>query len=238
MDNPNYEVVEMTRNSPYSANSATSPAPVYTPNVQHNNDNRVPTLERTLDDDNPLYSSTALEDSDNQYVPMTQSTQQYHATQIEEDHDYALPPEDLSYPPPPSQPPPPIPMTHSTQPHSYTQIEEDHDYALPPEDLSYSPPPSQPPPVPPPYAVQVTSANAATGAGSPAFNLHDEGNNPVSSLNPYGEYGEGTLKRVASQLSVNQGGETEPQTVIAVGELFDNPDYMNAVDIDVAYTSQ
>ena len=79
-------------------------------------------------------------------------------------------------------------------------------------------------------------ADAAPWQSPVHDDLHVEGHNLNSSLNPYGEYGDGTLKRVASQHSVNHGGETEPQTVIitAVDQLFDNPDYVNAEDIDVS----
>ena len=67
---------------------------------------------------------------------------------------------------------------------------DDDLYDLPPDEDGYPLPPSQPPP--PPHAT------------------------PAHKINPYGEYGDKTLKKVASEQSESKG---KPE------ELFDNPDY-------------
>ena len=169
LENPNYVMVTMNNSAVSSSN--VSPAPVYNSTSLY----ETVDIERTLDNDNPLYFSMEASNDDYAIPPDAMPAK---PAQIDED-DYDLPPDEQGYPPLPVKPP---------------RIDE-ADYDLPPGEQGYPLPPSQPPPPP-----HILSSNQ---------------------LNPYGEYGDGTIRRVASQQSVNC-------------EVFDNPDYCEPSALDIS----
>ena len=176
--------------------SNVNPAPIYQ-NTHINN------LERTLDNDNPLYFSTETENGDYS-VPPDFCPPAKPARTDEADYEYA---DNLQgFPPLPSHPPPP--------PHTLnTLTDSNEDYALPPdaftssaevpqiEEPDYDLPPDE-------QEISLTLLNQ----NRPPLSHSVSTGSLDNQLNPYGEYSDGTIKRVASQLSVNK-------------EMFDNADY-------------
>ncbi len=156
------------------SSSNVSPAPIYTSTQLY----ETVAIERSLDNDNPLYFSMEASNDDYAIPPDAMLVKQ---PQIDDD-DYDLVPDEQGHPPLPVKPP---------------RIDE-ADYDLPPGERGYPLPPSHPPP--PPHNLSGSYGNQ---------------------LNPYGEYGDGTIRRVASQQSVNC-------------EVFDNPDYCEPSALDTS----
>ncbi len=217
-----------------NSSSNVSPAPVYT-STQLND------MERTLDNDDPLYFSTETDNGD--YTVPPESTQWPPAKPArtdEADYEYLS-----GFPLLPSQPPPP--------PHTrHTPLHDEEDYDLPPDAFATSikiyeagydlPPDEQGLPLPPvhdeedydlppdAFATSITIDEADYDLppdeqgipfppSKPSKLPHSVSTgNLGNQLNPYGEYSDGTIRRVASQISVGR-------------DMFDNADYADPLEL-------